>query len=181
MFSLVIAAPNPRMGEEINNPELVVKLATCYEQKMDDSIGLSFEEYVALDIISEECESLLATMKTIYEEQLEFEPGVLIDENVIDSDGDLFSDKEEITHGTDTNNPEDFPWWTDVDGDGFSNEEELFENVNPLDKENVPTIKIVKDDTVKKAFPWQIYLAIALGLILIVVIVIYFAYYDLKD
>ena len=174
-ISLVISAPNPRLGEIIENTNSIVDLATCYEQEVEDSTGLTFEEYLNIGVISEDCKSTIDSLEIAYQEQLEYEPGIIIKEGIPDSDGDKFNDEEEIEFGTNINDPNDFPWWIDVDGDGFTNEDELFENVDPLDKEEIP---IFKDELPKNKFPWLIYLAIALTIMLIVILAIYFIYYD---
>lgn len=176
LVSLVIAVPNPRLGEVIDNPELILNLASCYEAEMDDGIGLTreeyFQKYLGLNEISEDCYGFLIIMETIYEEQLEVESEIILEE-ILDSDGDKFNDEEEIASGTDINDPNDFPWWIDVDGDGFTNEEELFENVDPLDNSIFPQY-VQENEGISY---WKVFFAIALIVLLVVLFVIYLVYY----
>jgi hypothetical protein len=81
-----------------------------------------------------------------------------IDTSIIDTDGDGWSDQEEIQYGTDPNNPDNYPLDidgdhipdsidTDDDNDGYSDELELSYDTNPLDPNSYPV------DTDKDGIP----------------------------
>jgi hypothetical protein len=168
----IFAAPNPRLGESVENPEQVLDFAKCYDNSVEDSAGMTFEDYFNQGIISEECQAVLDSLEIAYQEQSEEERTTLILKNLIDADGDKFDDEEEIRFGTDINNPNDFPWWMDIDGDGFLNEEELFEQTDPLEEGSVPKSEAISSEEGS----WQIYLAIFLAILLIVFVILYIIY-----
>ena len=174
LSTLTFAAPNPRLGDnvaEFYEVSLVVDLAKCYEQKVEDSEGLSFGQYLEKGVISEDCQSTLDSLKTAYEEQLKVDYTLEIPANVEDTDGDKFTDIEEMNSGTNLNDPADFPWWTDVDGDGFHNEDELFSNTDPKSKEDIPDFKYLRKN---RDNSWAIYLTTILIVFVILGIIIYF-------
>jgi hypothetical protein len=65
----------------------------------------------------------------------------------VDTDGDGYSDAEEISKGTDPRNPQSHPDtppehrpppWVDTDGDGYSDEEEIRKGTDPRDPQSHP-------------------------------------------
>jgi hypothetical protein len=106
----------------------------------------------------------------------------------IDFDGDGYNNDYEIIMGSDPLDDYNTPDWEDYDKDGFSDEFELIYNSNPQSSEDFPTIPsvdLIADEELvseevnkKKGWNWQIYLAIVLGVLLIIILMVYFIYYN---
>jgi len=187
-FAFAAQYPNPRLGETLQITDNLVDLETCFFTGAldDEDKGLTFvdyyEKYKDLELPTI-CQDFMDMSEIIYEEGSDYEDtGYVSEEFPVDSDNDGFTDLEEDNSGTDKFNSEDFPWWIDFDGDGYINQEELLSNSNLFDSEDTPTSQNpdlgTTEPLTKKKTGWQIYLAIALGVLLIIITITYFIYYN---
>lgn len=62
------------------------------------------------------------------------------DDGFIDSDGDGWADEDELSWGSDPNNPDEFPY-QDSDGDGFLDIEEISWGTDPFDPNDFPVLE----------------------------------------
>jgi hypothetical protein len=106
----------------------------------------------------------------------------------IDLDGDGYRNLAELRGNSNSLNEDIMPGWTDTDHDQYSDKYELQVGNDPFDGQDVPeetpflgTYQSSEiQETKQNKNGWQIYLAIALGVLLIVILTIYFVYYNKK-
>jgi hypothetical protein len=107
----------------------------------------------------------------------------------IDLDGDGYRNLEELRGDSNSLNEDIMPGWTDTDHDQYSDAYEMQVGTDHFDGQDVPeetpfvgTYQSSEiQETKQTKTGWQIYLAIALGVILIIILAIYFIYYEKEE
>jgi hypothetical protein len=101
----------------------------------------------------------------------------------IDFDGDGYTNDFELMMYSDPLSDFETPDWQDSDMDGFSDEFEISHKTNSQNSEDFPgpesfIEKEVQKPTAVSQGNWQIYLAMALGVLLLIFIIIYVYYHE---